>query len=42
MATEGCLEEGLQLDVTQLCPLQTVLEVLEILSVQEVEVKLPT
>lgn len=31
MATEDCLEEGLELDLTQLCPLQTVLEVLKIL-----------
>lgn len=26
MATEGYLEKGLELDLTQLCPLQTILE----------------
>lgn len=33
MATEGYLEEGLELDLTQLCPLRMILEeVLETLS----------
>lgn len=41
MATKGYLEKGLELDLTQLCPLQTILEEVGE-TVHKIEVKSPT